>query len=225
VVAVLHLLPSSSSEIAILREHNGQKTRAQIRYDGFGEKTGSTTTTKLVVKGFRDEELFTNEVEAYKRMLSNQGTIVPEYYGSNQQVSVPDPNSPSDIERLPCVVMEYIAGEDLFDYKIAHRNKLPMLAKAVEDCCVKVAETGVAQMDPQLEGMIVVDAGFAVKMIDFSDVRFDPYYNEGMSRASSHFLMRRYAEVLGWEMPMDVTTWATYEAENNSGPSVQAVSV
>jgi hypothetical protein len=218
IIAILHLLPSTSSEIGSLREHNDREARAKRR-DGISTKESEDTSpTTLIIKAFEDEPPFLNEVEAYRRMLSIQGTLVPAFYGSNPNIAIPDTSSPEDIEILPCIIIEHIIGENLFDHKISHRSKLPQLAKAVEDCCMKIADTGVAQMDPQLEGIVVVKPdGFEVKMIDFSHVGFEPFYLVGMSRGNSYFLMRRYVEVLGWTMPMDVTSWGKDKpGENDS---------
>jgi hypothetical protein len=151
-------------------------------------------------------------------MLNIQGIVVPEFYGSNQEIDVPCPIiGPDEIDKIPCIAMEYTAGEDLFDYKIAHRNKLPILAKVVKDCCMQIARTGVPQEDPKLDGVIVVadtHSSFTIRVIDFSHVTFDGSDILKMGHACGQFIMRRYLEILDWKMPQDVETWGKDEPES-----------
>jgi hypothetical protein len=147
-----------------------------------------TSATKVIVKSFKDVQVFSNEVEAYRRMRSIQGTIVPEFYGS------------VEVDGLPSVVLEYIVGDDLCTYQTTLEN-LPRLARAVENCSVAIAKCGVVQWDPKLDGVLVVRTqppDLTIRMIDFSHVEFDKGFAIGMSKGGSNFLIRRYAELMGW---------------------------
>jgi hypothetical protein len=171
IVNLLHLVPTSRVEMADLRLDAEQKDRPHSRInflkidesdDGISigsvalrqnaavkndseEGTLSTISTKLIVKSFKDEVFYDIEVEAYRRMGNIQGTVVPEFYGAGM------------LNDLPTIVLEHISGDDLYSYR-SNINRLPALARAVEECSRLVAECGVAQMDPRLDGIIVTSS-------------------------------------------------------------------
>jgi hypothetical protein len=148
--------------------------------------------TQLIVKSFRDRWHLAAEVEAYRRMNSIQGTVVPTFYGlANVEVleyfaftsgSRPDhidfdedglPITHDDT-RLPSVVLEYIVGDPLDTHK-SDRSQLPILAKALEEYAKLLSGFGIAQMDPKLDGVIVTKRSpdLTIRLIDFSHVDFD----------------------------------------------------
>jgi hypothetical protein len=160
-------------------------------------------SVQLILKSFKDEELFADEVQAYKMMERIQGTVVPEFYGSGSFCG------------RPTIAIEYITGKDFYD----HENdlaSLPRLARAVEDCFRRISECGVLQWDPRLDGMIVTDPSrLTVRMIDFSHVKFtwsppDKWPLEKIFKinaASSKYIMRNYGERMGWKLDDDPSTW------------------
>jgi hypothetical protein len=195
IVALLHLVPASLLEIESLNKVIEQDIHAQDQPDRLDKKTISAKPTKLILKSFKEEWLIAREVEAYRRMRSIQGTVVPILYGC------------CVVDGLPTIVLEHIAGEDLVAYK-CDRDQLPMLARAVEHCSSAISKFGVIQMDPRHDGLIVTDSTkLEVKMIDFSDVDFDRHYTSTMNRCNSHWLMEEYAKCRRWTMPKDVATW------------------
>ncbi|KAF1820571.1 uncharacterized protein K489DRAFT_372351 [Dissoconium aciculare CBS 342.82] len=186
VVALLHLDHASSNQIARFRGVTGYDSDAHEQPGNLHKTT--TSVTKVIVKSFKDVQVFSDEVEAYRRMRSIQGTIVPDFYG------------PGEVDGLPSIVLEYIVGYDLCTYQTTLEN-LPKLARAVENCSVAIAKCGVVQWDPRLDGVIVVrppTPWLTIKMIDFSHVEFDKSFAIGMSKGGSNFLIRRYAELMGW---------------------------
>jgi hypothetical protein len=200
VVALLHLDRASSIQLARFKGTTGHKSDVQ---DQFGDlRKHSAPPTKVIVKSFKDLELFTDEVEAYKRMHSIQGTIVPEFYGSGE------------IDELPTIVLEYIVGDDLYTYRTNPEN-LPNLARAVEDCSVIIAKCGVVQGDPKLDGVFVTktrNAELTIRMIDFSHVELDTVefgenYAISGSRANSNFLIRQYARLIGCSWSVDAKNY------------------
>jgi hypothetical protein len=166
----------------------------------------STTPPKLILKSFRCYDLLGRETKAYERMHKIQGTVVPEFYGAGF-FDIPDCDCSGEVGDLPTLVLEYIQGDDLENYE-TDRQHLPELARAVEECSVRVAETGVTQMDPRLDGILVTNSPkLTVKMIDLSHVMFDRPYTMSCARGSSDELMLLYAQYNGWEVSKDVTTW------------------
>ncbi|KAF1820568.1 uncharacterized protein K489DRAFT_372349 [Dissoconium aciculare CBS 342.82] len=199
IVSLLHLVPTSSLEVESLNSSIEQEIHAQDhaqdQLDRLDKNSASAKPTKLILKSFKEEWLVAREVEAYRRMRSIQGTIVPILYGCCL------------VNELPTIVLEFIAGEDLVAYE-CDRDQLPMLARAVEHCSTAISKFGVIQMDPRHDGLIVTDSSkLEVKMIDFSDVDFDKHYTSSMNRCSSHWLMQEYAKHRRWTMPEDVTSW------------------
>ncbi|KAF1820569.1 uncharacterized protein K489DRAFT_411812 [Dissoconium aciculare CBS 342.82] len=227
IVKLLHLVPASRIEMAKFHRGTGRTARpqSQLKFldtndsdesddglpevsvvsvvsrhdfavnDDMKEDITSTMPTKLIIKSFKDEVFYDIEVEAYRKMSNIQGTAVPEFYGTGM------------LNGLPTIVLEYIAGNDLYSYQ-SDIQRLPALARAVVGCARLVAECGVAQMDPRLDGILVTDSpGLTVKMIDFSHVDFDTFYTSSVNQNNSYELMSLYAELMGWEMPEDVSTW------------------
>jgi serine/threonine protein kinase len=195
IVALLHLTPASSLKVESLESSIKQEIRAQNELAGLDQKTILPKPTKLILKSFKDEELFADEVEAYRRLRGIQGNMVPILYGCGV------------VDGLPTIILEYISGEDLIACK-CDREQLPMLAKAVENCSTALTEFGVVQADIRLDCIIVTDLSeMKVKMIDFSHVEFDMYYTSPTNRLNAQSLMREYAKNRGWAMPQDTTIW------------------
>jgi hypothetical protein len=139
-------------------------------------------------------------------MRPRQGTVVPEFYGAGF-FDIPECDCSGEVEDLPTLVLAYISGDDLETYETDRQHR-PELARAVEDCSVRVAETGVTQIDPRLDGVFVTNSPrLQVKMIDFSHVMFDQFFTMSCARGSSDELMLLHARYNSWEVPKDVTTW------------------
>jgi hypothetical protein len=235
IVGLLHLLPSSEAKFAAFRKFlhrrsetqtyieasdtdNGdnmtiethaslEDTDAQVNdHTKLGKKALSTTPTKLILKSFRCDDLLSRETTAYGRMHKLQGIVVPEVYGGTY-FDIPECDCEGEVEDLPALVLESIEGDDLHTYE-TDRQHLPELARAVEECCVRAAETGVTQWDPRLDGIFVTNSPkLTVKMIDFSHVMFDRPYTMAAARGSSDELMLQYAAYNDWEVPEDVMMW------------------
>jgi hypothetical protein len=63
IVAHLHLTPASSLEVESLNSSIKQEIRAQNQLAGLDQKTILPKPTKLILKSFKDEELFADELE------------------------------------------------------------------------------------------------------------------------------------------------------------------
>jgi hypothetical protein len=133
-VSLLDLVPASSTKVANFKRSFEQNPQAQGQSNGLDKEAYLTAPPQLIIKSFRDRWLFAAEVEAYMRMSSIRGTIVPVFYGL-AEVEVPEyafTGGPSpeymdfdedgnpityDDTRLPSIILEYIAGESLDTYK------------------------------------------------------------------------------------------------------------
>jgi len=107
-----------------------------------------------------------NEVDAFKCLISLQGTIIPKFYGSG---NVLPPAGTRSIQP-PAVLMEYIRGTTLAEYNAAKLPNLPFaIFRPMFDAVSKFKELGIYHGDISGTNLLVSPSEAPVRavLIDF----------------------------------------------------------
>jgi serine/threonine protein kinase len=160
-----------------------------------------------------------NEVDAYSHLISFQGTMIPKFYGSGKVLL---PAHTRSIQP-PAILIEYIHGTTLADYKAAKRPNIPpaLFFRPLFDAISKFNALGVCHRDIN-SGKVLVspsEAPARAVLIDFGQAGMREY---GESEEEWMSFCELYDDMSGFEAVLRRNGVDTQEYRADLEPNIRS---